>query len=104
MKGATAELDVKTMRLPSRTRQIIIGNSQNFFRSFMKDQSSNKNSPMVSPLSVSCEQEDESHHKDAEFAEIEVFFNQKLFALRPQCLRGEIFRFFLTPRLLTDYR
>jgi hypothetical protein len=46
MKGATAEPEVKTTKLPSRTRQIMMGNSQNFFLSFMKDQSSNKNSPM----------------------------------------------------------
>jgi hypothetical protein len=46
MKGATADPDVKTIRLPNRTTQIIIGRSQNFFRSLMKDQSSIKNSPM----------------------------------------------------------
>jgi len=47
MKGATAEPDVKTIKLPRSTRHKIIGKSQNFFRSFMKDQSSNKNSPIV---------------------------------------------------------
>src|SRR5262249_36332922 len=46
MNGATAEPEVKTTKLPSRTRQMIMGNSQNFFRSFIKDQSSNRNSPM----------------------------------------------------------
>src|SRR6266478_5492169 len=46
MKGATAEPEVKITRLPSRTRQMIMGKSQNFFRSFMKDQSSNKNAPI----------------------------------------------------------
>src|SRR5262245_30452376 len=50
MKGATAVPEVKTTRLPNRTRQIIIGNSQNFFRSFMKDQSSIKNSAMAPSL------------------------------------------------------
>src|SRR5262245_8321869 len=44
MKGATAVPEVNTTRLPSRTRQMIMGNSQNFFRSLIKDQSSNKNS------------------------------------------------------------
>src|SRR5215471_15865249 len=46
MNGATAVPEVKTTRLPNRTRQRMIGNSQNFFRSFMKDQSSKRNSPM----------------------------------------------------------
>jgi hypothetical protein len=46
MKGATAELEVKTTKLPNNTKQTMIGNIQNFFRSFMKDQSSIKNSPM----------------------------------------------------------
>ena len=50
MKGATAEPDVKTTRLPSRTRQMTIGRSQNFFRSFIKDQSSIRNSPIIPPL------------------------------------------------------
>jgi hypothetical protein len=47
MNGATAEPDVKTIRLPNRTTQIMIGRSQNFFRSFINDQSSIKNSPIV---------------------------------------------------------
>jgi hypothetical protein len=52
MNGATVELDVKTIRLPRRTTHTTIGNSQNFFRSFMKDQSSNKSSLMITSLSV----------------------------------------------------
>jgi len=47
MNGATAEPDVNTIRLPSRSKQTIIGSIQNFFRSFMKDQSSDKNCPIV---------------------------------------------------------
>lgn len=46
MKGATAEPDVKTTRLPSRARQRIIGKSQNFFRSLMNDHNSKRKSPM----------------------------------------------------------
>lgn len=53
MNGATAEPEVKTTRLPRRTKQIIMGSIQNFFRSFIKDHSSNKNSPMVTSLSDS---------------------------------------------------
>ena len=52
MKGATAEPDVKTTRPPSRTKQKIIGKSQNFFRSFMNDHSSKRNSPIDSYLHV----------------------------------------------------
>src|SRR4026209_614636 len=47
MNGATAEPEVKTRRLPSKTMHAIIGNSQNFFLSFKKPQSSNKNSTMT---------------------------------------------------------
>src|SRR4029450_9703477 len=50
MNGATAEPEVKTTRPPSRTRQITMGRSQNFFRSRMKDQSSSKNSPINTSL------------------------------------------------------
>ena len=46
MNGATTEPDVNTIRLPNNIRQRMIGRSQNFFRSFMKDQSSNKKLPM----------------------------------------------------------
>src|SRR5262245_38976509 len=56
MNGATAEPEVKTIRLPSRSKHIIIGSIQNFFRSFIKDQSSAKKSPMVTSLSVSSKQ------------------------------------------------
>jgi len=49
MNGATAEPDVKKIRLPSKTMQTMIGSSQNFFRSLMKDQSSNRNSYMGTP-------------------------------------------------------
>jgi hypothetical protein len=44
MNGATAEPDVKTTSPPTTTKQKMIGKSQNFFRSFMKDQSSKVNS------------------------------------------------------------
>jgi hypothetical protein len=44
MKGATAEPDVNTIRLPKRTRQRMIGRSQNFFLSFINDHSSRINS------------------------------------------------------------
>jgi len=30
------------------------------------------------------------HHRDTEFAEIGVFFDQELFTLRPRRLRGEL--------------
>ena len=46
MKGATAEPEVSTINPPSRTSQIIIGKSQNFFLSFIKDHKSIKNSPI----------------------------------------------------------
>src|ERR1044071_2491096 len=49
MNGATAVPDVKTTRLPSRTKQRMIGKSQNFFRSFIKDQSSKRKSPIYPP-------------------------------------------------------
>jgi hypothetical protein len=52
MNGATAEPEVKTIRLPSRSKHIIIGSIQNFFRSFIKDQSSDKNSPIVTSVSA----------------------------------------------------
>jgi hypothetical protein len=47
MKGATAEPDVKTIKLPNRTTQMMMGRSQNFFRSLMNDQSSIRNSPII---------------------------------------------------------
>src|SRR5215831_18321427 len=53
MKGATAEPEVKTIRLPRRSKQMTMGSIQNFFRSFIKDHSSNKNSPTVTSLSDS---------------------------------------------------
>ncbi len=46
MNGATAEPWVNTIKLPNRTKTTIIGKSQNFFRSFMKAQSSMTNPPM----------------------------------------------------------
>jgi hypothetical protein len=46
MKGATAEPEVSTISPPSRTSQIIIGKSQNFFRSFINAHRSIKNSPI----------------------------------------------------------
>jgi hypothetical protein len=46
MNGATAEPEVSTISPPSRTNQIMIGKSQNFFRSFINDQRSIKNSPI----------------------------------------------------------
>jgi hypothetical protein len=44
MNGATAEPEVSTINPPSRTNQIMIGKSQNFFRSFINDHRSIKNS------------------------------------------------------------
>jgi hypothetical protein len=39
------------------------------------------------------------HRRDAEFAEIGVFFvHQELFTLRPQRLRGKISEFLFTPQ------
>jgi hypothetical protein len=46
MKGATAEPEVSTINPPSRTSQMMIGKSQNFFRSFIKAHRSIKNSPI----------------------------------------------------------
>jgi hypothetical protein len=40
MNGATAELDDRTMSVPRRTRQTMMGRSQNFFRSFMNNHNS----------------------------------------------------------------
>jgi len=50
MNGATAEPEVKTIRLPSRSKQIIMGSIQNFFRSLIKDHHSKRKSPMVTSL------------------------------------------------------
>jgi hypothetical protein len=47
MKGATAEPEVNTIRLPSKRRHTTMGKSQNFFRSFMNPQSSATNSIML---------------------------------------------------------
>ena len=57
MRGATVEPELKMITLLSRTRQMIMGNNQNFFLSLMKDQSSNKNSSIMPPLTsvVSCD-------------------------------------------------
>jgi len=46
MKGATADPEVRTINPPSKTSQIIIGKSQNFFRSFINDHRSIKKSPI----------------------------------------------------------
>jgi hypothetical protein len=55
MNGATAEPEVNTIKLPNKTRHKTIGKSQNFFRSFMKDQSSDKNSNISTSHGVSSE-------------------------------------------------
>jgi len=39
------------------------------------------------------------HHRDAEFAEIGIFLDQKLFTLRPPRLRGEISETFFTTEI-----
>jgi hypothetical protein len=44
MNGATAEPEVKTIRLPNKTKHRTIGKSQNFFRSFMNPHNSFMNS------------------------------------------------------------
>jgi hypothetical protein len=49
MNGATADPEVRTINPPSRTSQMIIGKSQNFFRSFINDHKSIKNSPIMPP-------------------------------------------------------
>src|SRR3989304_5349398 len=122
MKGATAEPDVKTIKLPRSTRHKIIGKSQNFFRSFMKDQSSNKNSPIVI---TSWLLKADRNHKELSAAKpqpkgrrdftaetrssqsSESILTKKLFTLRPPRLRGESsdnlrgVRKFLEPKTLT---
>src|SRR5690242_13464602 len=50
MNGATAVPDVKITKLPSITRQKIIGRSQNFFRSFINDQISIRKSVIYTSI------------------------------------------------------
>jgi hypothetical protein len=49
MNGATAEPEVKTIRLPNKTKHRTIGKSQNFFRSFMNPHNSLMNSYIGKP-------------------------------------------------------
>jgi hypothetical protein len=52
MNGATTDPDVRTINPPSRTSHMIIGKSQNFFRSFINDHISIKSSPIMPPPST----------------------------------------------------
>lgn len=52
MNGAIADPEAKTIRLPKVRRRIMIGSSQNFFRSFKNVHSSFMNSNMISHLVV----------------------------------------------------
>ena len=49
MNGATAEPDTRTIRPLRKTSKTMIGTSQNFFRVFIKFQSSERNSPIFKP-------------------------------------------------------
>ena len=49
MNGATADPCVNTIKDPNRSSTTRIGNSQNFFRSFINDHNSRINSPIVIP-------------------------------------------------------
>jgi hypothetical protein len=46
MNGATSDPEVRTTNPPSRTSHMMIGKSQNFFRSFMNNHMSIKTSPI----------------------------------------------------------
>jgi hypothetical protein len=58
MNGATAEPEVSTISPPSRTSHIMIGKSQNFFRSFINDHRSIKNSPIGYLQKIGCYREE----------------------------------------------
>ena len=52
MNGAITDPEVRTIIPPSRTSHMMIGKSQNFFRSLINDQMSINNSPMMPPVLI----------------------------------------------------
>jgi hypothetical protein len=52
MNGAITDPEVRTINPPSRTSHMIIGKSQNFFRSFINAHISIKSSPIMPPPST----------------------------------------------------